>query len=61
MSGGVAQPQEIDNIDLNLYCRYVKEVTMNPKRAGKVAINASAPDVLIGKMEPTVCLCYSAG
>ena len=29
---GGAQPQEIDNIDLNLCCRYVKEVTMNSQR-----------------------------
>ena len=29
---GGSQPQEIDNIDLNLCCRYVKEVTMNSQR-----------------------------
>ena len=29
---GGAQPQEIDNIDLNLCCRYVKGVTMNSQR-----------------------------
>ncbi|OEE01958.1 sporulation control protein Spo0M [Vibrio cyclitrophicus ZF264] len=29
---GGSQPQEIDNIDLNLCCRYIKEVTTNSQR-----------------------------
>ena len=29
---GGSQPQEIDNIDLNLCCRYIKEVPINPDK-----------------------------
>ncbi len=40
MSTVGAQPQEIDNIDLNLCCRYVKEVSLRIPKGKKAVINA---------------------